>query len=253
MKENKFLVVIEMNCPHCGKSASLDISPVIEDQVKKILNKMTYEPQETELVRQCVKAGDTFFDIGANIGHYTLLAAELVGSGGKVYAFEPTPELFQKLETNIQGLNNVKSYSYAVSDKTGKTKLHYYTDTNANRIIDVAPFLNIPLKTTKVETIDLDSFYQGKIDFIKADVEGSEYLVFKGAERHLKENPDIKIMFEIPDFKVVELFSFLKELGFNLYLAKEKLEEFSIKGLNYYETIQLFKMRNNKTNIFCKR
>lgn len=225
---------------------------------------MSYEPNETELIKRELKLGDTFFDVGAYEGYYTLLASDLVGEQGKVVAFEPTQESYKKLKESIStrynmgDKYNIGTIDYAVSDQDGETELHHYKAPDTNRIIDVAPHLNIPISTSKVHKVSLDNYYQGKIDFIKADVEGSEYLVFKGAERHLKENPDIKLMFELPDFKLVELLIFLKDLGFKSYLIREKLEEFDIKDLEtekgeLYDNIQQFKKLEGINNIFCKR
>lgn len=63
----------------------------------------------------------TIFDIGANIGYYTLLAESLVGPEGRVFAFEPHPENYEKLKENIEvnGYTNCYLINKAVSDKSG--------------------------------------------------------------------------------------------------------------------------------------
>ncbi len=72
-----------------------------------------YEPLETQLLLKRLKPGQTFVDIGANIGYYTLLAARQVGPAGRVYAFEPDEENFKLLQKNteINGYSNVTSVS----------------------------------------------------------------------------------------------------------------------------------------------
>src|SRR5437867_3185244 len=60
-----------------------------------------FEPFETQLVQQMVRPGDVVLDVGANIGYYTLIFAELVGEQGHVYAFEPDPRNFAFLAKNV--------------------------------------------------------------------------------------------------------------------------------------------------------
>src|SRR5262249_13205461 len=60
-----------------------------------------YEPQETALVRSILRPGMSFVDVGANWGYFTLLAAHLVGKGGRVISLEPDPRLFPILQRNV--------------------------------------------------------------------------------------------------------------------------------------------------------
>ena len=63
------------------------------------------ELNEQKLVRNTVKEGMIIFDVGAHLGEYTKLFSLLVGSKGRVYAFEPTPGSFKKLACSLQELN----------------------------------------------------------------------------------------------------------------------------------------------------
>src|SRR5262245_25225023 len=63
-----------------------------------------WEPAITQYVRTRLRAGDTFIDVGANIGYFTLLASRLVGPTGHVYAIEASPSIYQRLTRNV-GLN----------------------------------------------------------------------------------------------------------------------------------------------------
>ena len=56
-----------------------------------------YEVESVELMKRILGKGDTFIDVGANIGYLTAIGAGLVGKGGQVYCFEPVPRYFQKL------------------------------------------------------------------------------------------------------------------------------------------------------------
>ena len=60
-----------------------------------------YEPQETAIVLGVLRPGDTFVDVGANWGYFTLVAAARVGNTGRVVSVEPDPRLFEMLEGNV--------------------------------------------------------------------------------------------------------------------------------------------------------
>jgi hypothetical protein len=77
----------------------------------------TYEPFQTSLVKQWIKPGNTVLDIGANIGYYTLIFAKLVGTSGRIFAFEPEPNSFMILSEIVARNNytNVTRYQKAVS------------------------------------------------------------------------------------------------------------------------------------------
>jgi FkbM family methyltransferase len=175
----------------------------------------------------------TAIDIGANIGWITILMAQAVGRHGKVYAFEPSPDIFRQLELNV-ALNNLSQVSVqclALSNITGTVPFHIFPEgfevynsigawqrregQSANRVVDV------PVGT-------LDDYCQENnlavIDFIKIDVEGAEELVLKGAQNILQQNPQVKIMIELfePSAKqcgcsistIMELF---RDMGFKPY------------------------------------
>lgn len=67
-----------------------------------------YEVDVTRVVVSNSRPGDTFVDIGANIGYYTYIAGSIVGHHGGVHSFEPIPEIFSLLETNLK-LNSLTS------------------------------------------------------------------------------------------------------------------------------------------------
>src|SRR5687768_1994453 len=74
---------------------------------------------EAEVMRQFVRPGDVVFDIGAHLGFYTLLLSKLAGEGGKVFAFEPNPELLPSLRRTLEEPKNVQLFEVALSDKEG--------------------------------------------------------------------------------------------------------------------------------------
>lgn len=209
-----------------------------------------YEEFNIALLKENLKEGDIFVDIGAGVGYYSVIASRLVGFKGKVLAFDPAPEcsiLFKK-NIIINDCQNVEFFQKAVSGKTGATDLYLYEDrAGSNRLADVAPFIKEGPKI-QVETIKLDDFYKGKIDFLKIDVEGSEFLALDGMKDLLAKNQNIKILTEMPDFKAKEYLELLEELKFKIFeINKEKK---NIIPAEYFKNII---NRKETTYLFCKR
>jgi FkbM family methyltransferase len=102
----------------------------VKDNVSE--RKFLFMPQffdtiERALLRVCLKPGDIFVDIGANAGTYTVMAAACVGAGGRVLAFEPNPQVMERLHTNLF-LNNLRNQvimlPFGVADQAGHFDLH---------------------------------------------------------------------------------------------------------------------------------
>lgn len=156
-----------------------------------------WEPVETEICKQHIEEGMTVVDIGAYVGYYSLLASRLVGSKGKVYAFEPSPECLKLLHKNIQINNcqNIQVFGKAISDKADYVE--YY-------LVHENPSNNSALKTLKycqqiqVPTTTLDEVIGDKrVDFIKMDIEGGERLALNGMTKVIKNNSNLVMLVEV--------------------------------------------------------
>ena len=148
-----------------------------------------YEQELAELLSHYIRKDNVFYDLGAHWGYFTILASKFVGTKGKVYAFEPMPQNFLRLEQNIR-INNVKNIAplnVAVSDKKRTIKFSNSEDTFANTYINTNEE-----NFVEVKAISLDQFTLEKSvlppHFIKIDVEGAEIDVLIGAERLIKEH-----------------------------------------------------------------
>ncbi|MBD2096298.1 FkbM family methyltransferase [Trichocoleus sp. FACHB-591] len=170
------------------------------------------EQAEQYLAKRLVNLGMTVFDIGANVGDYSLLLSELVGHSGKVYAFEPTSNTFQKLQQRVSqhSLENITILKTAVFCRNTSIELNEFPEEySAWNSIGKPSMLNpkngidyVPIVATEmVEAITLDSFCQKqsieKIDYLKVDVEGAESNVFQGAQDLLRKQAIHFIQFEI--------------------------------------------------------
>jgi len=161
-----------------------------------------FEPFETAWVSTEIRPGDTVLDLGANIGYYTLLFARLVGPSGKVYAFEPDPANCALLEKNIQrnGYTNVVLVPQAVAAASGVLRLYRAaTNQGDHRAYDSGDGRS----AIEVPAIALDDFFAGNarpIDFIKMDIQGSEFAALSGMQALLRRQPHLKMVTEFWPF-----------------------------------------------------
>jgi FkbM family methyltransferase len=145
----------------------------------------TYELGKQDLFTKAINKGDTVFDIGTHVGFYSLLAAEAVGSGGKVFSFEPLPQNFDYLEKHIKINNyqNIFPFKAAVADKNRPMPFKLGSDSSTGSIADNGDI--------NVDTVSIDELIKnGKLpmpDVIKIDVEGSELMVLGGMLKLLKD------------------------------------------------------------------
>src|SRR5687767_9780556 len=85
----------------------------------------TTDPLEQDALAHYLGPGGVFYDIGANLGFFCVLAARVVGSTGHVYAFEPHPEFARRVKKNadLNGFENVSVIQAAVADHSGRQRL----------------------------------------------------------------------------------------------------------------------------------
>ncbi|MBI5567060.1 MAG: FkbM family methyltransferase [Chloroflexi bacterium] len=157
-----------------------------------------YEPQLSALFRQYLRAGDTFIDIGANIGYFTLLAASCVGATGHIHSFEPNPTTFKGLQRNVT-LNNFKQVSLnnaAVSNVPGQVQLWVGKEIDSG-LVSMRQTSSLLTDTVTSQAMTLDEYVianrVGKIRAMKLDIEGAEWLALQGAQQLLIGNnrPDL--------------------------------------------------------------
>jgi FkbM family methyltransferase len=132
-----------------------------------------------------VASGSTFYDIGANVGFFTLVAAKIVGAEGVVVAFEPLPANVRQLEKNValNALNNVTVIPTAVGSIEGLAGLVLGDDARDNsRLSDGQTGgedeIEVPVTTVDAAVREHDLRMP---DVIKIDVEGAEIDVLRGA------------------------------------------------------------------------
>jgi len=160
----------------------------------EILNFGYYEKNDFNMVMNLIDEGDSIFDIGANVGWYSLNIAKAI-KNTKVLAFEPIPKTFDYLKTNVEmnQLNNIKIFNFGFSNEEKEIEFYFYKEGSGNA--SLANLSNVNT-TEKVKCIvqRIDTFMvmnNYSIDFIKCDVEGAELLVFKGGIETIKRDKPI--------------------------------------------------------------
>lgn len=152
-----------------------------------------FEPSTTHLLLKVLKPGDTFLDIGAHIGYFSMLAAAVVGPDGEVLAFEPSPDNFRQLVEHValNGFTNVLPFHLALGDSEQVAALHLNADNDGgNALWDVRLHQDNhkSRRTPRVHptyVTRLDRVLRGRpmrsLKLVKIDIEGSEVLALRGA------------------------------------------------------------------------
>jgi FkbM family methyltransferase len=175
--------------------------------VPKLAMNGYYELESSHFVARNVKPNDHCVDVGANFGYYTAMMGVLVGWKGKVVAFEPQPDMATLLQENtlINWIEPwVKIVRAACSEGPGTMRLFTSKARAANTgmtIPEIAEgyggdFAFTPLEAPTVAVDDELGFLEGRVDFMKIDVEGAEPLALRGARKTIAANPGIKILME---------------------------------------------------------
>jgi FkbM family methyltransferase len=180
-----------------------------------------WEPHISALIETRLRHGDTFCDVGANIGYYSLLGSRAVGPLGKVIAIEASPMIYGRLLKNLR-LNhvaNVETVNVAVTAEPGQTPIYKGYDRNIGTA-----------STDRSRGHELEAVVQGlplasilsaedrkRLRLVKIDVEGAELSILQGLASGIREySPDLEIIVEVtPGIGLKDVFDHLGNLGFS--------------------------------------
>jgi FkbM family methyltransferase len=171
-----------------------------------------------EAMRRHLGPGGVFYDIGANIGFFALLAAHFVDTGqGHVYAFEPTPDNAAEIRSNValNGLPNVTVIEKAVGAAAGTGQLQVVDDQSWSKLVETGdhPFTE---QVIDIEVVAIDDLV-GDLrppTVVKIDVEGFELQVLEGMRRTIAEHAPV-IICELHDTHR-EFAAFCRDVGYRL-------------------------------------
>ncbi len=174
-----------------GKIGKADLSMFVEIWHSKFYNPDVFE----------IHKNDTVFDIGANNGYFTSYAAKKAIEG-KIYAFEPVPDLANKIKKTValNNFTNVIVESIALGDTNSNRPLYVSKEHNGCHSLyerkGEMEEINVPVKT--LEKYCEDKNIQ-KIDFLKMDCEGAEYEIIKESSSDFIKNKINLISMECHD------------------------------------------------------
>jgi FkbM family methyltransferase len=153
----------------------------------------SYAPLVTEAMRRYLKPGNVFFDVGANIGYLSAIAAGLVGTHGQVHCFEPVPEYYDRLQ-NFARLNpghSIVPNSCAAGEAQGQCTIYVTREAGQNTMVPAYQSSFEITSTLEVPVVRLDSYISERgiqrVDLIKIDAEGFEFPALKGLQGYFEE------------------------------------------------------------------
>lgn len=157
----------------------------------------------SEFLRNFIKEDEVIIDIGANIGYYVIIESSIL-KNGKIYAIEPMPSNMELLEYNVKlnNIENIELFQYAIGEENSSSKMYLYDRCNISSFNkDLGREV---LEEVDVEILTLDRFIELYMEeypsFIRMDIEGYEYHLFKGATKLLKNGHPLKLKMEIHSF-----------------------------------------------------
>ncbi len=182
----------------------------------------------TEIFNKLIKPGMTVMDVGANYGYFTLLAADLVGPQGCVYAIEADPRNYSILEKNVSVngfTDRTQTYQVAALNERKKVQLHRHPNYLGGNTLFPSREKSRTGKHVTVPGVPIDDIIQGPVDVMKIYTEGAEPLVFEGMVGVITRSPKLKIIMEFAPPMIqgggTDPAAFLRrirELGFRPYL-----------------------------------
>ncbi|MGK4569300.1 FkbM family methyltransferase [Flavobacterium sp. 3HN19-14] len=161
-----------------------------------------FEKEEIDFLKELLREGDTFVDIGANVGLFSLHAAAIVGNSGSVISFEPSPETFKRLTENIHlnDFENIDARNIGLSDVAGQLAFHVsenghdawnsFANSDGKKL---QKSIQVPVSTLDEE---LQHTEKSRIKLVKIDVEGWEKFVLLGGKKFLTDfSPTLMVEF----------------------------------------------------------
>jgi len=199
---------------------------------------------EIELFTKLLSKNSFVIDVGANRGTYSFPIIRRIRKRGFLFLFEPIPELYEYLNTGFASYKNVKIFPLACSDKNETREISIPTS-EGNLGFGSASFVNkhIDFQSKSIECVRIDDLEIAKLNFIKIDVEGFEFLVLKGALKTIENNRPVilaEIDFNMGNTYFMQLTRMIQKLDYRVFaltggqFLPVNLTEFDSHELNFH-------------------
>lgn len=168
-------------------------SASVDDYVRS-----AWEPMTSARLAAYLRPGMTFVDVGAHLGHYTLLAARAVRRSGRVIALEPSPDTVRLLRATVRAnaFSHVTVLPVAAGKVAAHRRFHLPRRSMCHGLFPHPACEGERAATTTVKVAPLDLLVTGPVHVVKIDVEGAEPDVLAGMERIISENPHLVLVAE---------------------------------------------------------
>jgi FkbM family methyltransferase len=183
------------------------------------------EPRTTALFERILRPGAAYVDVGAHVGYHSLVAARLVGAGGRVFSIDPQPYNCAKILTNaeLNGFANITVIAAAVDEADGFKSLKNQSRQDKARLTLAGPGVNDGALTFVVPEITLrwliETYTLRPVNLLKVDVEGFELEVLKGAGDAIRaiENIVLEILPGEDADRTLAIERILRDFGFQMF------------------------------------
>lgn len=221
----------------------------LRDRIQRQMWCGCYEPHIMWALRGILRDGDVFLDLGAHIGYHSYFAAGLVGSSGRVFAFEPDPGNYLKLKKNLEAFPQAHAEHCAVWSRETRLIFARSESSEESGWGALASVHNTPEREQiEVESVSLDAWTERSalkaIRAAKIDVEGAEFEVLQGAKRVLQQMRPI-LVFEMNE-------SLLSQAGASAAVVRQLLRDYQYKLHTLLDgSVQLWKRAAGNETIDC--
>ncbi|MFN8633872.1 MAG: FkbM family methyltransferase [Chloroflexota bacterium] len=178
----------------------------LRDQVQRQIYFGIYDEPETRLARRLCTPGSVCLDVGANVGYYTILMADAVGSSGMVHAFEPIPDLADRLERNaeLSGLSQIRLNRAAVTTTSGELELFVRAGVTNSGWASVVPSPGHENVAVRVPAVTIDGYVAAEgleqVRLVKMDIEGAEPGALAGGAQLFSRDDAPDVLCEVNPF-----------------------------------------------------
>jgi len=191
-----------------------------------------YEPEVTRVLRNVIRPGMTVLDIGANVGFFTALSADLVGSSGRVIAVEPNSENCRLIlrTAEINQFDNVELLPIALAESNGWS--HFVNHLGSNGSLAGASESELVGGWGQIVPVMRgDDLIKGSIDVVKMDVEGAEARVVRGMAGLIEEHRPVvvteaseEMLKRVSDCSLSDYLNWFQERNYSVHLISTMAE-----------------------------